>query len=58
MGVLVQPVSNGIAIAAWHHLDAFYRRLFMRSAKLLGSVGLTVCVRNTVFSQIPMRPEG
>jgi len=42
IGVLVQPVSNAITIAAWH-LDAFYfrRRLFMRSAKLLGSAGLT-----------------
>lgn len=43
MGVLVQLVSNAITIATWHHLDAFYlrRRLFMRSAKLLGSAGLT-----------------
>ena len=39
----VQLVSNAITIAAWHHLGAFYllRRLFMRSAKLLGSAGLT-----------------
>jgi len=43
MGVLVQLVSNAITIAAWHHLDALYlrRRLFTRSAKLLGSAGLT-----------------
>jgi hypothetical protein len=51
MGVLVQLVSNAIAIAAWHHLDAFYfrRRLFMRSAKLLGSSGLT-SVYEALFS--------
>jgi hypothetical protein len=43
MGILVQPVSNAIAIVAWHNLNAFYfrRRLLMRSAKLLGSAGLT-----------------
>lgn len=37
--------NNAITIAAsgWHCLDAFYlrRRLFTRSAKLLGSAGLT-----------------
>jgi hypothetical protein len=42
MGVLVQLVSNVITIAVRHHLGGFYlrRRLFMRSAKLVGSAGL------------------
>jgi hypothetical protein len=43
MDVVAQLVSNAITTAVWRHLDAFYlrRRLFTRSAKLLGSAGLT-----------------
>ena len=40
----------GTSDVAWHHLGAFYlrRRLFMRSAKLLGSEGLT-----SVYEALP-----